>query len=79
MRASGNSTKDRGRALGTAHSRQPQVHHHQAGTVFTVGLESGVAVARFGDDLHVGFHVQRRREPHANHEVIVNDQNTNWF
>jgi hypothetical protein len=44
--------------------------------MFAVSLQSGVAVARLGDHLHVWFHLQRRREAHADHEVIVNDQNT---
>ena len=47
--------------------------------MFAVRLERGGAVARLGDDLHVGLHVQRRREAHAHHEVVVNDQNTNWL
>src|SRR5258708_30836630 len=37
--------EDRGRAVDAAHPRQPQVHHHQAGTMFAESLQTGVAVA----------------------------------
>ena len=53
-----------------------QVEHHDVGVVPLVERDRLLAVARFGDDLHVGLLVDDRRQPVAHHRVIVREQHT---
>jgi hypothetical protein len=40
-----------------------------------VGLQGGIAVAYLGNHLHVRLDIQRRREAHPDHEVVIHHQN----
>src|SRR5262249_24381966 len=64
---------------GATHAGQSKVQHYQVGMVFAIEFQGGLAVSCFGHDFNVRLHIQRAREPHPDHEVIVNHQNTYWF
>ena len=65
--------------LGAALLGKTHIHNDQAGMMLAAGGQRGFAIGGFGHHLHVGLNVEGRRQAHADHEVVIHDQNAYGF